>query len=184
MSPVIGYATGDAHPENLPPFEYAWLEAPLTARLCHTAEVPHWRDLNAWPEGRLFGEAGEYRWRRRNGHLHSVLLCEDGNQLPAPFADNACALVANNAPKENGLFLWGEQAGTQDETNADSSQPYMICRTSQLPRDLHYPVAPPAGTKEAHVRLVVREYTAANGKDGRFLRCVRLVAGKTGELYK
>jgi len=83
--PVIGVFRGNGrHPDGLPELTYAWLEAPLAARLAATAEKPDWNDLQRWPEGRIFDAAGEYRWCRTDGGLVGVLLLDDG-PLPDGF---------------------------------------------------------------------------------------------------
>lgn len=172
MSPAIGFARGLAgHPEGLPELAFAWLEAPLAARLARLDEVSGWRDLDAWPAGRIFGQAGEYRWQRGpDGKLHAVLLLEKGD-LPEPFAAGALRLRPGRSAD---LVLWGEwvDPGKDPESYPDrDGGPRFYA--PEIPEAQSYPVelagSPPAG---ATPRLTVRRYRAVDGSQGEFLRCV------------
>jgi hypothetical protein len=170
MSPVIGFARGlAAHPEGLPAWELAWLEAPLAARLARLAEVPDWREIERWPAGRVFGEAGEYRWQRReNGLIHGVLLLEAG-PLPAPF-DGSVELEPVGEPVA--LVLWGEWVSPEVE-GAGNPDGGPLFYAPEIPEIQTYPLdLPKAPGADETPRLLTRRYRDLKGERGEFLRCL------------
>jgi hypothetical protein len=169
MSPVIGFARAlPAHPEGLK-FPFAWLEAPLAARLTRLADVPDWRDAAAWPAGRLFGEAGEYRWQQRGDGLHAVMLLESG---PLPAAFTAAPPLDLELVHEAALVLWGEWVDPErdPEGNPDGGPRFFA---PEIPEIQTYPLElEGVPGPEATPRLVARLYRDAAGEHGEFLRCV------------
>lgn len=172
MSPVIGFARSlPGHPaalQNLA-FLYAWLEAPLAARLTHLAEVQDWQDLTVWPSGRVFGESGEYRWQRNaDDSLHAVLLLETP-PLPGSF-EGPLELIQED---EAALILWGEWVDPKKDPQGNPSGEPFYAR--EIPRVQPYPISidlnnPP--TEDQTPRLVIRRYRAVNVDVGEFVRCV------------
>jgi hypothetical protein len=166
MSPVIGCWRGAGHPEGIPDFAYAWLEAPLAARLAWKKDVPEWRDPETWPAGRVFGPEGEYRWQRLDGEtLHGVLLL-DTDSLPATFG----SLLPLTPGEDASLVLWGEWVNPDGdpEGNPDGGPRFYA---QEIPEIQDYPIE--AGLKEGVVpRLQVRRYRDVEGKHGEFVRCV------------
>jgi hypothetical protein len=173
MSPWIGFTTNlSAHPSTLPAFRYAWLEAPLDARLARVSDVPNWDDLHIWPAGRLFDLTGEYRWQRRtNDTLHAVLLLE-ANTLPAPFSEGLALTKVEE--REASLILWGEWVDPQRDRqgNPDAGPRFY---TNEIPRIQTYPLDlgqyHPA---QATPRLLVWYYRDIHRQHGDFARCVDL----------
>jgi hypothetical protein len=172
VSAVIGFARELAgHPEGLPELPYAWLEAPLEAVLARTREVADWQDLRRWPEGRLFGEAGEYRWQKLgDGELHSVLLLAEG-PLPPGFGGEVELEPVGTAASR---MLWGEWVDPQEDraANPDGGPRFYA---PPIPGVQVYPVElgqPPHAHKEAE--LLVQAYRDKRGEKGDFLRCVAL----------
>jgi hypothetical protein len=178
LSPVLGYKRGLArHPEGLPTFQYAWLEAPLAARLARLEEAGDWADFEAWPAGRVFGEEGEYRWQRLgDGTLHGVLLLESA-VLPAGFEGQ----VSLTPGEEARFVLWGEWVNPKGdpEGNPDGGPSFYA---QEIPEIQRYPIdlneAPKPG---AIPRLRVRRYRDAEGTRGDFIRCVGLELTPGGE---
>lgn len=173
MSPRVGFARGLAgHPDGLPDLPLAWIEGLLEARLVETAEATDWQDISCWPEGRLFGAAGEYRWRRgESGGLHAVMLLEDG-PLPEPF--EAGPELESLGDRE--VHLWGQWAGPAGDPRAGSATGAWFY-APELPTAMAYPVdlgTPPHNGKEAVVR--VRRYRDRSGGQGEFLRLVDVKA--------
>jgi hypothetical protein len=170
MSPAIAFARGvDQHPP-MPDFEYAWLEAPLAARLAFVSEIRDWRDMERWPAGRLFGGAGEYQWRTDScGLLHVVLLLDD-----APMPEVLEPPVGLVKVGDEALILWGEWVRPEKETegNPDRGPAFYA---NEIPRIQNYPLVldedPP---EDATVRLVVRTYRDYEGRRGEFMRCLRV----------
>ncbi len=171
MSPVIGCNRGLAsHPEGLPGFLYAWLEAPLAAKLALRKEVENWQDLETWPAGRIFGEEGEYRWQRLPDHsLHAVLLLESA-PLP-PVFESAVELESG---EDASLVLWGEWVNPEGdpEGNPDGGPSFYA---QEIPEIQRYPIeiggSSALGTTP---RLRVRRYRDSAGAHGEFIRCVGL----------
>lgn len=173
MSPCIGFKTNViTHPTTLPAFRYAWLEAPLQARLTRVGEAPDWHDPQSWPTGRLFDTRGEYRWQRRaDGMLHVVLLLEAG-PLPPPFTTG---LALTRMPqRESALILWGEWVNPQgDRQGNPDGGPWFYA--PEIPRAQHYPLDLPHQPEQgAMPRLLVWSYRATAGEQGVFTRCVHV----------
>ncbi len=174
MSASVAFCRGLARhppPEDLAWAVFAWLEAPREARLARLADVPDWSDPVRWPGGRIFGEAGEYRWRTAPDGLHAVLLVEEG-AFPVGFSGPL--LLAREAGEgDSDLLLWGDwvDPAADPEGNPDGGPRFYareIPQVQSYPLDLAGP--PEAGTTP---RLTVRRYVAASG-EGEFLRCVRI----------
>lgn len=169
MSPVIGFAKAlTKHPENLQGLSYAWLEAPLDARLARLADVPNWQDLTVWPSGRLFGEPGEYRWQRNSdGTLHTVLLLEN-EPLPAEFGPG----VPLQQEGESDLILWGKWVNPEEDPQGKpNGGPRFYA--NEIPRAQPYPLDLQSPLQEGHTpRLVIRRYRTVKEDAGEFLRCV------------
>lgn len=168
--PVIGVIRGaDRHPDGLARFDYAWLEAPLEARLARTAEVADWNDLNRWPEGRLFDARGEYRWRFADGTLHGVVLLEE-----EPLPDGCGQQCQLELVENSAHLLFGEWVDPEADpaSNPDGGPRFYA---PEIPQVQLYPVelgeAPHAGKM---ARLLVRRYRDAAGEEGEFLRCAGL----------
>lgn len=173
MNPVIGFARKlPGHPtflQNLT-FRYAWLEAPLAARLACLADVPNWQDLTVWPAGRMFGESGEYRWlRNADETLHAVLLLETPS-LPEGF--EGCLELSQEG--ESALILWGEWVDPKKDPQGNlKGGPRFYA--NEIPYIQTYPISidlnnPP--TENQTPRLVIRRYRAVNKDVGEFVRCV------------
>ena len=169
MSPVIGFAKAlTKHPENLQGLSYAWLEAPLAARLVRLADVLDWQDLTVWPSGRVFGEPGEYRWQRNSDDtLHAVLLLEDG-PLPGEFGPG----VPLQQEGESDLILWGKWVNPEEDPQGrPNGGPRFYA--NEIPRVQPYPLDLKSQPKEDETpRLVIRCYRAVNEDKGEFVRCV------------
>ncbi|NJN66280.1 MAG: hypothetical protein HC884_05995 [Chloroflexaceae bacterium] len=94
----------------------AWLEDPLRGDGFGLRdgdvtldEAQQW--LVAWPQGRLFGAAGEVQWVCRDdddGRVHLVLTSDHG--VPAGSAYAATALDLETVGDEE-MFLWGRYRG-------------------------------------------------------------------------
>lgn len=171
MSPVAGFHRSlSGHPEGLPDLPFAWLEAPLDARLGWAKETA-WNDLDRWPAGRIFGEAGEYRWQRTSGGLHAVLVLDEGS-LPAPFTGE----VELQALGDADLVLWGEwiDPGRDPEGNPER-KPVFYAR--EIPEAQLYPLERNPETGESP-RLRTRSYVDAAGERGEFMRCVEIFLKK------
>jgi hypothetical protein len=169
MSPVIGFSKAlTKHPEKLQGLSYAWLEAPLAARLACLADVPNWQDLTVWPSGRLFGEPGEYRWQRNaDGTLHAVLLLENP-PLPDGFEDP----MELSQEDEADLILWGEWVDPKKDPqgNPDGGPSFYA---NEIPHVQTYPLDLKSPAKEDQTpRLVIRRYRAVKEDEGEFVRCV------------
>ncbi len=173
MSACIAFARLAGHPAGLPDFAYAWLEAPAAARLARRQEVADWADLAAWPAGRLFGPAGEYRWQRHRAEegVHAVLLLEPAVPMPAGFS----APLDLVRTREAHIVLWGEWVDPQRdrEGNPDGGARFYA---RELPEIQTFPLdrevlPPPAG---ATPRLTARWYRDAVRQRGEFVRCVGL----------
>lgn len=166
MNPVIGFKRGlPHHPENLL-FPYAWLEAPLAARLAKVEEISDWNDPETWPSGRLFGEEGEYCWQRLpDKSLHAVLLLESGD-LPSGFESPILLEKGEDAS----LILWGEWVNPEGDPEGNpGGGPSFYAR--DLPEIQRYPVE--GDLKPGTVTsLLVRRYRDREGKRGEFIRCV------------
>lgn len=169
MSPAIAFARGLREHPPLPELEYAWLEAPLAAELAFARDVPGWRDPGRWPSGRVFGPAGEYRWRTADGGLHAVLLLDAGDMPPGFGAPLALEEVA-----ESPLILWGDWVRPEDDSEGDADGgPRFFA--NELPGYQDYPLALDRRPAETDApRLVVRTYRDAAGREGEFVRCVRV----------
>ena len=175
MSPVIGFVHGlAAHPKDLPDLPFAWLEATLAARLVRRDEAPDWSSPDVWPAGRIFGEAGEYRWRRTPSGLHAVLLLESG-PLPPPFGSPMELEFVRPAD----LVLWGEWIDSQaDPESYPEGGPQGAPRfyAQEIPDAQEYPLdldGPPG--KDVTPRLRTRLYRDAQGEKGEFIRCVEVL---------
>jgi len=160
MSAVVTFAQGlRDHPEGLPDFDYAWLEAPRAAMLVWLEEVKDWQDPEEWPQGRIFGSAGEYRWRREaDGTLHSVLILEDG-EAPATFRGS----LTLEDPEDRSLILWGDWVDKKkDEATNPKGGP--VYYSPDLPQAQTYPL--PAHSDFAPGKgpcLMVRRYRSSEG---------------------
>jgi hypothetical protein len=174
MSPVIGFAQRLAgHPASLQSlsFSYAWLEAPLDARLARLADVPNWQDLAVWPAGRVFGKAGEYRWQcNADGSLHAVLLLEQPS-LPDGFEGS----VELTQEGESDLILWGEWVDPKKDPqgNPDGGP---LFYANEIPRVQTYPLdlnSPPQ--EDQTPRLAIRRYRALKKDASEFIRCVGFI---------
>src|SRR6202035_4330084 len=171
MSPVIGFARGlPGHSAADPGFRYAWLEAPLAARLGNLEEVRDWADVKAWPSGRIFGESGEYRWQLEKQGIHAVLLLESG-PLPPDFTS---PLDLEPLRADSHLVLWGDWV---DPDLDPEGNPHLGPRfyAREIPEIQTYPIdlgEKPAS--DASPRLVTRLYREISGANGEFLRCVTI----------
>jgi hypothetical protein len=169
MNTSIGFVRNLArHPTDLPAFTFAWLESLQAARLAKFADVPNWHDPNIWTTGRLFGEIGEYQWRRNpDGTLHGVLLLE-GQVLPKPFAENAIPIKPKG--KDAYLILWGDWVNPllDPQGNPDGDARFYA---PEIPRIQEYPIDSTAASASSKTpRLWVRRYW--HDTQGEFLRCV------------
>ena len=166
MRPVIGFKRGlPHHPEGLS-FQYAWLEAPLAAKLARVEEVSNWNSPEVWPSGRLFGEEGEYRWQRLpDGSLHAVLLLESGD-LPPGFESP----MSLETEEDASLILWGEWVNPEGDPEGNPNRGPLFY-AQEIPEIQRYPVE--GGLQPGTLtRLLVRRYRDAEGKRGEFIRCV------------
>jgi hypothetical protein len=169
---VIGFQRGlSGHPEGLPDFAYGWLEAPLAAKLIRL-QGSEWRDLEAWPAGRIFGEEGEYRWQRLADGLHAVLLLETF-PLPTGFGS---PLVLEKEEEAAAFVLWGEWVNPDPKGDPEGNPgggPRFYAQ--EIPEIQDYPLDP-GETLQPRVtpRLLVRRYRDVEGRHGEFIRCVGL----------
>ncbi len=172
MSPRIAFARGLAEHPALPDFDYAWLEAPLAARLGFVRDL-EWRDRRRWPAGRVFGAAGEYRWTTRGEGegraLHAVLLLDSG-AMPDGF--ESPVELHKIRGDDSALLLWGDWVVPEKDRrgNPDDGPRFY---TNEIPEVQEYPLVldgPPA--ENTSPRLVVRRYRDAAGELGEFVRCV------------
>lgn len=178
MSPMIGFQRGlSGHPEELPEFTYAWLEAPLAAKLIRL-QGSEWNDLEAWPAGRIFGPEGEYRWQRLADGLHAVLLLET-SPLPAGFGS---PLVLEDG-EDAAFVLWGEWVNPDpkgDPQGNPEGGPRFYAQ--EIPEIQDYPLDPEEALKPGVTpRLRVRRYRDVEGRHGEFIRCVGLSLTEPGE---
>lgn len=177
MSAVLGVARGlDGHPEGLPAFEYAWLEAPLEVLLAPADDAADWRVLERWPEGRLFGAAGEYRWRLGDDGLHAVLLLDRG-ELPSPFEHR----LDLEPFGESRRFLHGEWIDPEADAaaNPDGGPRFF---DPALPGVQTYPVDLEEPKHHGKVAaLTVQRYRDAEAREGEFLRCVGFTVWRSQE---
>jgi hypothetical protein len=172
MSPVIGFQRGlSGHPEGLPDFTYGWLEAPLAAKLIRL-QGSEWKDLEAWPAGRVFGEEGEYRWQRHADGLHAVLLLE-ASALPAGFG-SPLALEKEGEGEDPAFVLWGEWVEPKGDPKGNpGGGPRFYAQ--EIPEIPDYPLDPGETLKPGVTpRLLIRRYRDVEGKHGEFIRCVGL----------
>ncbi len=185
MSARVAFARGLLeHPSNLPQLPFAWLEAPRAAELRWTREVPDWHRPDRWPQGRLFGPPGEYRWQCRGGKIHAVLLLEEGEAFPEGFEAPLRLEAAPKADAADGeLLLWGEwvDPGQDSRSNPEGGP---LFYTPSLPSVQTYPLDPGLSmAPPATPRLVVRRYRQQDAPEEHFERCVavRLHPGKEAE---
>jgi len=107
MGPVIGVASNmQTHPElSMDCFRYVWLEGKMEAKIAYVRDVPDWNNLDKWPAGRLFGDAGEYRWQRNpDNTVHGVILSDDG-RLPEKFESGRLELTKKPDWSDSNLIL-------------------------------------------------------------------------------
>ncbi len=171
MSPQVGFVRSfRRHPFNpgKDEFPYAWMESPLAARLARLGDIPDWGDMKKWTSGRIFGEAGEYRWEiSPDGLFHAVLLLEN-LAIPEGFS-GVTELILE---EETGLVLWGRwvDPAVDPQGNPDDGPRFYA---EELPRIQTYPVESGGPPQEGETpRLLVRRYRDATGGKGEFLRCV------------
>jgi hypothetical protein len=171
VSPLAGFHRGlPGHPQDLPDLPFAWLEAPLEARLGWTRETD-WNDLDRWPAGRIFGEAGEYRWQRTPSGVHAVLVLDEG-ALPAPFTGE----VELESLGDADLVLWGEWIDpARDAEGNPEGMPVFYAQ--EIPEPQLYPLERNPEKGESP-RLHTRTYTDAAGEKGEFVRCVGIFLKK------
>lgn len=172
MGPLIGFNDKlKVHPdleELLNYFTYAWLEGLSGARLSYLADEPKWNQLATWPEGRIFGLKGEYRWQKNpNNTIHAVLILEEG-ALPQEFQKGIDMTFVDN-PK---LILWGRWVDPNEDpgSNPDGGPRFYA---PDLPRVQIYPIP----RNEARIKgkmpcLVTRRYH--HELEGNFVRCLCL----------
>jgi hypothetical protein len=156
---------------------YAWLEAPLAAKLARLEEVPNWRDPAAWPTGRVFGEEGEYRWQRlADDTLHAVFLVEMG---PVPSWCEASISLENG--EDASFVLWGEWVDPEGDPEGNPENgPRFYAR--EIPEIQEYPLDPQAPLIPGVVpRLLVRRYRDPKREKGEFIRCVGFRLDLPGE---
>jgi hypothetical protein len=177
---MVGFQRGlPDHPEGLPEFSYAWLEAPLAVKLARLKPEGDldWKDLEAWPAGRIFGTEGEYRWQRlADGTLHSVLLLET-SPLPAGF-DSPLLLQEG---EDAAFVLWGEWVNPAGDPqgNPDGAPRFYA---QEIPEIQDYPIELEATPEPgATPRLLVRRYRDAAGQQGEFIRCVAVYLTSPGD---
>lgn len=100
-------------------------------------------DYASWDKGRLFGEEAEFKWHKRNGAFHLVVITDE-DSLPAGF----CEFKSNNLNiiKHREIFLWGEK-----DRDIDSwFEP-------RIPHLLKYPGVD-FSEKKKRVKIVLHEY--------------------------
>jgi hypothetical protein len=172
VSPVIGFQRGlSGHPEGLPEFAYGWLEAPLAAKLIRL-QGSEWKDLEAWPAGRIFGEEGEYRWQRNaDGTVHAVLLLET---LPLPTEFDSPLVLEKEEDEDGAFVLWGEWVDPKGDPEGNpGGGPRFYAQ--EIPEIQDYPLDSGETLKPGVTpRLLVRRYRDVEGRHGEFIRCVGL----------
>ncbi|RLB95639.1 MAG: hypothetical protein DRH50_03560 [Deltaproteobacteria bacterium] len=174
MRPVIGVASKmQTHPELPMDFRYVWLEGRMKAKIAYVQDVSGWDNLDQWPAGRLFGETGEYRWRRNpDGTVHGVILSDDG-KLPEEFNSSRLELEIDPEGPDSDLILWGEwvDPSKDPQGNPDGGP---LFYTQEIPQVQAYPVLSGEAKKDGKTpRLVVRRYR--HESKGEFVRCVHLI---------
>lgn len=179
MSPVIAYADNLATHPTLPDiFQYAWLEGIMKAKLVFLKNVPDWHDLSKWPEGRIFGDTGEYRWHlRQQNQVHCVMILDNETHLLDCKWEKKIQLELNYEDLEN-LILRGDWI--DPELDRESNQNGGPCFfTNEIPVVHCYPLEFSAADfkkmskKGLTPRLTTRRYR--NHNEGEFFRCVSLV---------
>lgn len=188
MSPAIGFARLlTRHPDFAAlglDFHYAWLEGILEAKLTWLKDADDWFNISRWPAGRLFGQAGEYRWQAEtDGTLHAVLLLEN-DSMPPPFGEGA-ELTLTIEGEDSLIVLYGEWVDSkQDPGGNPDGGPWFYAR--EIPRPQCYPLEiDPQAMRRAEKgpaplpRLVVRRYShipvgARDFDHGAFSRCVEV----------
>ncbi|HHL38908.1 MAG TPA: hypothetical protein ENJ37_00185 [Deltaproteobacteria bacterium] len=169
---VIGFfiAGANEHPSSVKPdcfgLCFAWLESPVAARLDLTDNVS-WSIPDIWPQGRIFGENGEYRWRKKSdGKLHCVLILDDG-KMPDEFGGELELEKTGDA----GLILWGEPVDPAGDPEGGVGM--VVFHDNTIPGYLKYPIT--WGKVGQHAKaapcLTVRRYRGRNGS-GEFERCL------------
>ena len=174
MSAMIGFHRSlPQHPQSLPSssFSFAWLEAPLKACIARLADVPDWKNIDLWPAGRVFGEAGEYRWQRTGERsIHAVMLVEHG-----PFPDDSPVWQPQELKQQRGdsaLILWGTWVKPEKDSR-ENPHGNALFYANEIPQMQTYPIDLDGPVRDEQTpRLIVRRYCATNGEMGEFIRCV------------
>ena len=171
MSPLIGFCAGlKEHPALPEGFVYAWLEGTREATLMYLRDMSDWNNLDSWPDGRIFGEIGEYLWHfKADRSLHAVLILEEG-PLPHPFHESGVEIEP--AEKDEDLILWGDWVdGQKDPAGNPNNESRFYAR--DLPKIQDYPISPDRAKEKGKTpRLVIRRYR--HETKGEFVRCVDL----------
>jgi hypothetical protein len=153
-------------------FDFAWLEGRNRVLLRRFAEVSStWQNLTDWPAGRLFGLAGEYRWRTSgNGGLHAVIIMDSGT-LPEGFKGSRALPLEHTG--DSNLILWGEWVDPIIDPDGNPNKgPCFFA--NEIPRVQTYPIAGEPGFLAAAAkaqktpRLLVRRYRAETQKEEQF----------------
>ena len=179
MSAMIGFHRSlPQHPPTLASFgfSFAWLEAPMRACIARVADVSDWHNIDFWPAGRVFGEAGEYRWQRTaTGNIHAALLL-DHESLPDDFTHCQPQKVKRQG-RDSALILWGTWVKPQKD-RPENPHGNALFYANEIPRIQTYPIDLDGTVEEEQTpRLIVRRYRATNGEMGEFIRCVGFALG-------
>ncbi len=177
MTAMIGFHRSlPHHPPTLASFgfSFAWLEAPMKACIARIADVSDWENIDLWPAGRVFGEAGEYRWQRTGeGRIHAVLLVEHEQ-----FPDDYLAWQRQELKKhgrDSALILWGTWV-TPEKDNQANPHGGPLFYANEIPHIQTYPIDLDGPVRDEQTpRLIVRRYCATKAEGGEFIRCVSLM---------
>jgi hypothetical protein len=196
MSPIIGFKRElQSHPIDPTDFgfEFAWLEGRTGTAFCRLSEADGgWNNLVLWPNGRIFGTTGEYRWRsNNNGKIHTVMILDKGN-LPECFPAST-HIYLKPEKDAHPLILWGEWIDP-DKAKEENSNGAPLYYANEIPKAQRYPLDgdrhafEDAAKKNKTPRLLVRRYRIAseanlpasgkalhkeqNRPSGEFVRCM------------
>jgi hypothetical protein len=135
-----------------------WLDAEERRQGIRLERFDPATDFDAWTRGRIFDAGFELRWERSDGAFQAVYCGLPEMTLP-DF--QAVDLGAGVQPSEAdpGYYLWGRKVQEEDLHQIGAAAGSLVFVELQVPRLLHYPVAPTA----QRVQLRVQEYRDPSG---------------------
>jgi hypothetical protein len=107
-----------------------------------------------WQRGRVFNAEQELKWEQRQQQFHVVYCGQQPPQGLMPVSLDAAS------QQTQAYYLWGARVREADREllGLDTATPAFV--ELQIPRILHYPVAP----QQDRVRVQVCEFYAADGQ--------------------